>query len=237
MAAGSERWAFIDIGNVIWCDDDGDDFTLANIGAALARRGLAGDRETVEAAQRRAVASYAPSAWRAAIWDCAGGDRRIFDEVLAETLSIWDGLSQAEYRAWTRPYPGVPEAIAGLTADGYSLALASNNTPRALTRLDELGLLEHFRVREVSDTLGLAKPDTRFFLALLEAAGCDPGRVVMVGDRPGNDIAPARLLGMKSVRVLTGWHRGQEPRGPGDLADLSIADPAAFGDAVRRLLP
>ena len=231
------RWAFIDIGNVIWCDDEGDNFTLRNIGAALTARGLPGSPEVVEAAQRRAVASYAPSAWRGAIWDCVRGDAQLFEQVLAETLALWKAIDPDQYRAWTEPYPGVPEAIAALAGDGFHLALASNNTPNALTRLDELGLLDHFRVKEVSDTLGLSKPDTRFFLTLLDAAGCEPRQVVMVGDRPGNDVAPAKLLGMKTVRVRTGWHREQEPRGPGDLADLTIDDPAQFGDAVRRLLP
>ena len=152
-------------------------------------------------------------------------------------LRLWNDLDNERYRIWSEPFPGVAAALEDLVADGYQLALASNNTPRALTRLDELGLLNFFAVKEVSDTLGLAKPDIRFFLTLLDAAGCAPERVVMVGDRPGNDIAPARLLGMKTVRVLKGWHVKQAPRGPGDLADLTIEEPAQIGDAVRRLLP
>ncbi len=231
------RWAFIDIGNVIWSDDAGDRFTLENICGALAARGKLVSIADLEAAVARSVVSYAPSAWRAAIWDCTEGDSELYETVLAEVIGIWSELPLARYRAWTEPFPGVASAIESLAEDGYSLALASNNTERALTRLDDLGLLRFFSVREVSDTLGLAKPDTRFFLTLLDAAGCEPEQVVMIGDRPGNDIAPARLLGMKTVRVMKGWHVDQKPRGPGDLADLTIDDPAQIGDAVRRLLP
>ena len=46
----------------------------------------------------------------------------------------------------------------------------------------------------------------------------------MIGDRLYNDIRPARLLGWKTIRILQGFARFQEPRDGLDEADATIAD-------------
>ena len=56
------------------------------------------------------------------------------------------------------------------------------------------------------------------------AARCEPRHAVMIGDRLYNDIRPARLLGWKTIRILRGFARFQEPRDRLDEADATIAD-------------
>ena len=68
---GAPRWVFVDIGNVIWPDDAGDRFTLENIGGEFAARGRPVGMAELEAAVARAVVSYAPSVWRAAVCSSA----------------------------------------------------------------------------------------------------------------------------------------------------------------------
>jgi putative hydrolase of the HAD superfamily len=51
---------------------------------------------------------------------------------------------------------------------------------------------------------GLAKPDPRLFMRVLEAARVDPAGAVMIGDSYDKDIAPAAELGMGTVRVTAG---------------------------------
>ncbi len=235
-APAGRPWVFLDIGNVIWSDDENDAFTLENIGKELGRAGCAVDSAELVLAAQVSIAAYAPSVWQAVIWRFTSPDRELYESIAARVKAAWDGIDDERYRAFTPPYPGVDELLADLAAR-HPLGIASNNSPRALRRLGELGFLRHFTVQEVSDTLGLAKPDIRFFMALLEEAGCRPEDAVMVGDRLGNDIAPARLLGMKTIRVLQGWHRPQQPRSPEDLPDLEVAASAEIGDALRRLLP
>jgi len=55
----------------------------------------------------------------------------------------------------------------------------------------------------------------------------------MVGDRPDNDIKPARALGMMTVRVRQGQFRMYSPEGAEFEPDADIADisglPELFG--------
>ncbi len=228
-------WILIDIGNVLWRDDASDAFTLANIEALLGERGPGPGEGDIAAAQARAVAERAPSAWRRVVRDfCA--EESVAASIEADVRALWLGLDPDLYRRWTKPFPDSAAFLDGLAEDGHRLLLASNNEQRALDRLEELGLLRHFSQREVSDTLGLSKPDPRFFRAILGAAGADPRDGLMVGDRLGNDIAPAKALGMKTLRLRLGSHAAQEPRGESETPDRTVEDPAELLSASRELL-
>jgi len=67
--------------------------------------------------------------------------------------------------------------------------------------LDGLGLLDHLAVQSFSDEVGFPKPDHRPFLAAIEPLGVSPLDVVHVGDLKRTDVAGARALGMRSVRI------------------------------------
>jgi HAD superfamily hydrolase (TIGR01549 family) len=226
----------IDIGNVLWSDEAGDALTLANIGESLRARGLRVGEDDLAAAHARAVTDFAPSAWRAVIVSLTGGDASLAAAVIAEVRARWDALSDAEYAAFTTPFASTASLLAGLAAAGHPLVLASNNSPRALARLETLGLLHHFAVKEVSETLQLAKPDLRFYLTLLAAASAQPADCIMVGDRIDNDILPARRLGLRTLRLRHGSHAAQEPRGHHEAPDLTVDHPAQLAGAIARLI-
>ncbi len=124
----------------------------------------------------------------------------------------------------TRPYPGVVETLEALRADGFVLAVCTNK-PEAPARalLDALGLTRFFAAIGGGDSYPVRKPDPAHLLAVIAAAGCAPGRAVMVGDHH-NDIHAARGAGVRSVWAR--WGYGAEVSG----AD---AEAAAFGDVVR----
>jgi ribonucleotide monophosphatase NagD (HAD superfamily) len=44
----------------------------------------------------------------------------------------------------------------------------------------------------------------------------------MVGDRIDKDIIPAKMVGMKTIRVKTGIHKNQKPRIPEEIPDLTV---------------
>ena len=94
----------IDIGNVLWSDDAGDALTLANIGVALRARGRAVSDSEIAAAQARAVADDAPSAWRAVIAALTGGDAPLAAAITREVRARWDALSDADYAGFTTPF-------------------------------------------------------------------------------------------------------------------------------------
>jgi FMN phosphatase YigB (HAD superfamily) len=59
------------------------------------------------------------------------------------------------------------------------------------------------------------------------------GRVAYVGDRPDNDVAPARALGLTTVRLRRGPHAEQAPRTDAEQPDIEARD---LVDAARRLV-
>ena len=102
-----------------------------------------------------------------------------------------------------KPYPDAAETLDRLSAK-YRLGVIANQLPGAAERLHRFGLDSYISLVISSADVGIEKPDPAIFLLALEKAGCEPQRAVMVGDRPDNDIKPARALGMMTVRVRTG---------------------------------
>jgi FMN phosphatase YigB (HAD superfamily) len=70
----------------------------------------------------------------------------------------------------------------------------------------------------------MAKPDPAFFCLALEVWRLDPNRIVYVGDRPDNDVAPAKALGLTAMRLRRGPHAPQASRSEAEQADLEAAD-------------
>ncbi|MEX0851039.1 MAG: HAD family hydrolase [Gaiellaceae bacterium] len=61
-----------------------------------------------------------------------------------------------------------------------------------------------------SASIGVQKPDPRFFHRVVELAGCPSGEVAYVGDRVDNDVLPALAAGLVAVHVRRGpWGRLQ----------------------------
>ena len=99
----------------------------------------------------------------------------------------------------------VVHRIRALKADGYRLALLTNNVAefgehwKATFPLDDL-----FEVVVDSSSVGLRKPDPAIYVLTLEQLGVEPTRTVFVDDNADN-IRAARDLGMRTV------HFGEDP--------------------------
>jgi putative hydrolase of the HAD superfamily len=104
----------------------------------------------------------------------------------------------------------------------YRLAVIANQSLGAEERLEHYGILRYFDFVINSAVVGLHKPDPRIFLLALEKAGCAPREAVMIGDRPDNDIYPAKLLGMHTIRVRQGYAACQLPRSEEYEADVTV---------------
>jgi len=173
-----------------------------------------------------------PNPWLSALWRFVRPDLEKFRKVL--------GVLRAQNAAFQKELPGVfvrPEAKRAIPqlAERYILALAANQPPRALSLLEEAGLLRYFAWREVSDTMGIAKPSPLFFRMILEGIGVAPEEAVMVGDRLDHDIFPAKLLGMKTVRVLLGPYHRQEPPTSLYVPHLFIPDLSQLAGALEKM--
>lgn len=131
------------------------------------------------------------------------------------------------------PYPETVPALRELRAAGFRLGVLANQTRSAHADLDRVGVTGLCDGVWLSGAVGLAKPDPAFFRLALDAWALAPGRVAYVGDRPDNDVAPAKALGLATVRLRRGPHTDQPPRSDAERADVHARD---LMEAARHLV-
>jgi phosphoglycolate phosphatase len=133
----------------------------------------------------------------------------------------------------TRLYPGVPETLDALSAQGWTLAVCTNKPARAAhLLLGALGVDSKFAAIGGGDSFVAHKPDPRHLLGTIEAAGGTPTRALMVGDHH-NDMRAAAGCGVRAI--FAGWGYGR----PG-MEEGAAAKAAAFAELVtiaEELLP
>jgi putative hydrolase of the HAD superfamily len=130
-------------------------------------------------------------------------------------------------------YPETLAVLGDLRAAGFRLGVLANQLASARADLDRAGVTALCDGVWLSAAVGLAKPDPAFFRLALDAWALAPGRVAYVGDRPDNDVAPAKALGLATVRLCRGPHADQPPRSDAERADVEARD---LTEAIRHLV-
>ena len=113
-------------------------------------------------------------------------------------------------------YPGIPELLAKLVADGKRLAVATSKVDYAAVNILQHFNMDHFfDVIAGSDETGELRGTKALVIghALAELRMCDGTSIVMIGDRE-HDILGAKELGIPGIGVLYGY---------GDRAELDSA--------------
>ena len=93
-------------------------------------------------------------------------------------------------------YPGIPQMLAALKAQGKTLAVATSK-PEGFSRQ----ILDHFELSQYFDRIAGASMDRSrsrkadVIRYALEGLSADPGTTVMVGDRE-HDVLGAKELGL-----------------------------------------
>jgi phosphoglycolate phosphatase len=107
----------------------------------------------------------------------------------------------------SRPYPGVPETLAGLRARGYATAVCTNKPQHATAEvLHGMGLADLFDGYAGGDRFAVRKPDPGHLLELVAALGGDAKRAAMIGDSE-NDALSARAAAIKLILMRYGYAR------------------------------
>jgi len=118
---------------------------------------------------------------------------------------------------------GAGATLERLAAAGVRRALVCDTgfSPGRVVRelLARAGLLALLEVTVFSDEAGVPKPHPRVFHAALTPLAVAPGEAAHVGDLRRTDVAGARAVGMRSVRLR--WHH--DDRSPLPDADV-VAD-------------
>ena len=164
------------------------------------------------------------AAVRAALTDelAAGSDRGgTVDRALLRTgvpAAELPALVPALVTAFTRhapdrldPYPGAEAALAALAAAAPLACLTDGNPEIQAAKLAATGLGPLLPVVVVTDSLGgraVRKPHPAGLLAVAERLGVPADRLLVIGDRPGKDVAVAAAVGARAVRVRQGEYAG-----------------------------
>ncbi len=133
-----------------------------------------------------------------------------FPEVLSSLLSRWNcgATLQEALRVWTmiEVDSEITETIRTLRRRGVTCHLASNQERYKARYMSEvLGYRHLFDKEFYSCQIGLKKPDTAYFRAILNDIQLPPNRVLFVDDRPAN-VESARAVGLHAAtfRLETG---------------------------------
>lgn len=125
-------------------------------------------------------------------------------------------------------YPGIPELLTKLNANGKRLAVATSKVDyAALKILQHFNLDHHFDVIAGSDETGELRGTKSLVIrhALSELQMCDGTSIVMIGDRE-HDILGAKEHGIPGIGVLYGY---------GDRAELESAGAVEIVKGVTEL--
>lgn len=221
----ARTWVFFDVGEVLMDEQPTNRAWAETVAAVLADQGEQLAPERVLQAQLAAAAGGFSDPKRGAVRLLTGRDDELYPLIMSRGWPLVD-----------EPFPDAVPVLELLAQAGFRLGLIANQRKaEAAARLEWSGLLDLFEVTVLSGDVGYRKPDPRIFQLALQMAGCEAADAVMVGDRPDSDIAPARRLGMATVRVLRGLHAGYTPRTPAEGSDRSITALSELPSVLTRL--
>jgi putative hydrolase of the HAD superfamily len=132
------------------------------------------------------------------------------------------------------PYPEAVGVLGQLRTAGFRLGVLANQPASAQADLERVGIAALCDGVWLSAAVGLSKPDPRFFKLALDAWALAPARVAYVGDRPDNDVAPAKALGLTTVRLRRGPHAEQPARSDAERADVEAGGLEAAAQHLLR---
>jgi putative hydrolase of the HAD superfamily len=126
-----------------------------------------------------------------------------FLDELSPVLSRWGARDKArDVRQWLNAIAvdhDILDLVSQLRLSGYRCALATNQQPhRAAFMADDLRYRELFDRCFFSCHMGVAKPDLRYFQAILAELQLGPDEVIFVDDKPEN-VRSASSLGIHAI--------------------------------------
>lgn len=211
--------------------------------ALLAAAGIAPpplDHAAFVAATARAVARHHAAAratgirWPEVVWPAVAAEALPALATLPPAVRDEALYQESGLRRQVRLAAGAADCLRALAGRGVLLGIASNAQAYTLRELSTALGAAGLDLRLFDPALcfwsfehGFAKPDPhafRILAARLLARGIAGPAVLMVGDRPDNDLAPARAQGW------TAWHLTDTPR-PGSPGGPFAALVKALGGA------
>ena len=123
-----------------------------------------------------------------------------------------------------RPLPDAVELLQALSVARVRTGILSAGLRvKQAEKLVRLGVLPWLDPGAIffSDQMGVSKPNPKIFSKACEVLRVDPRRAMYVGDRPETDVAPAKLVGLKTVHYR-GAHGRYSDRPASPPADHQV---------------
>jgi putative hydrolase of the HAD superfamily len=201
------------------------------ISAALARRGVEVEPETLAAAEPYAKAAFDRGEIIDATTD-AGRGWLYFSNLLTiagvpPSSAVDVALDELrayheELNLWEHVPADVEPALERLRGLGLRMFVVSNANGRLQHLLTRIGIARWFDAVLDSHELGVEKPDPRIFRVALERAAVSADRALHVGDLYHVDVVGARAAGIRPVLVdAAGLHRDADCMRVASLAELA----------------
>lgn len=147
-------------------------------------------------------------------------------ELAPQVKMVYQARYETHNEIYSRPYPGIPELLGRLNAQGIPVCVLSNKP-----HVDTLHVVKHyFPEITFAQILGQTdrfpvKPDPAGALWIAEQLGLNPEDFAYFGDT-ATDMICARRAGMHPVGVLWGFRSAEELTESG--AEILISHPDEF---------
>jgi phosphoglycolate phosphatase len=161
-------------------------------------------------------------------------DRRGVTAPLPEALERFLDCYNARLTVHTRPYEGIPEALAAVAALARLAVLTNKPIDPTLEILTALGLRHPFEWVIGGNSGFPRKPDPAALHHLAEQAGTLPREVVLIGDSIV-DVRTARSAGTRLCVARYGFGFAGIPAGTLTPEELVIEHPREIAGLVGRL--
>jgi HAD superfamily hydrolase (TIGR01509 family) len=180
---------------------------------ALRERGIDCGTEAARAGFEAEVAYYRPNALQGRDPESLAGLRlecaRIFLEGARAELPAASFVDAFMAAIALEPIEGAFETVRALRARGLEVAVVSNWDISLTEQLERLGTAALFRAIVTTAEAGAPKPEPAVFRLALERLGVEAGRVLHVGDEPGDEEG-ARAAGIRFApaplaTAFAGW--------------------------------
>ncbi|MGY1689261.1 HAD family hydrolase [Geodermatophilus sp. SYSU D01105] len=176
----------------------------AAVGRAAGERGLDGDAVHAALGVELAAGSDTGGTIDRALLAAGVPAARVADHVPALVAAFTDHRPDR-----LAPYPGAEEALRALAAAAPLGCLTDGNPVIQEAKLAATGLaplLTHVVVTDRLGGRGARKPQAVGLLALAADLGVPAHRLLVIGDRPGKDVAVAAAVGARAIRIRQGEH-------------------------------
>ncbi len=131
--------------------------------------------------------------------------RTVTPQILDKLFNDFVDYYTAHVADRSYPFPGVIDALDGLSERGHRLAVCTNKFEKqSLLLLDALKMTHRFAAVIGQDTFKIAKPDPEVLRRTILTAGGDPANAIMIGDSE-TDILTARAAELPVVAVDFGY--------------------------------